>query len=172
MLDKFDVDIILELIKNGRQSYMEIARSMRVTEAAIRKRVNQLLSKELISINAAPDLSKLGFDFIAMVGLQVRLSDIKSVGVKLAEQTNVCNVINVTGRYEFFIVVVAKNSRDFAAFMENVISNIPGILGSETSVVLNNYKGKKTWFDTTKLISTLEFSSRKNVKPSGKAKNL
>jgi Lrp/AsnC family transcriptional regulator, regulator for asnA, asnC and gidA len=166
MLDKFDIDIILELIKNGRESYMDIARSMRVTEAAIRKRINKLLHEELITVSAVPNLPQLGFDFIALVGLQVRLSDIKTVGAKLAAQPNVCYVINVTGRYEFIIVVVAKNSADFARFMETIISEIPGIIRTETSVVLNSYKGKKVGFDTTELVRNLEFSSKKKVKGS------
>jgi Lrp/AsnC family transcriptional regulator for asnA, asnC and gidA len=161
MLDKFDIDIILELIKHGRASYTDIAKSMRVTEAAIRKRVNRLLKDELISVSATPDLQQLGFDFIALVGLQVRLGNIKNVGAKLAEQPNIISVCNVTGEYEFFITVVAKNSRDYATFMENVISEIPGIIRSETSVILNNYKGKQTGFDTAKLISNLEISSKK-----------
>jgi Lrp/AsnC family transcriptional regulator, regulator for asnA, asnC and gidA len=164
MLDKFDIDIILALIKNGRESYMDIARSMRVNEAAIRKRINQLLKEELISVSAFPDLRRLGFDFMALVGLQVRLADIKGVGAKLAEQPNIVFVSNVTGQYEFLIVVVAKNSRDFAGFMETIISEIPGIIRTETSVVLNNYKGKQAGFDTTKLISKLEFSSKKKVR--------
>jgi Lrp/AsnC family transcriptional regulator, regulator for asnA, asnC and gidA len=164
MLDKFDVDIMLELIKNGRESYMDIARSMNITEAAVRKRVNQMIKQELISLSATPDLQKLGFDFIALVGLQVHLADIKTVGAKLAEQPNICYVANVTGRFEFLIMVVAKNSRDYAAFMENVISKIPAVTKTETSIILNNYKGSKNGFDTTQLIKNLEISSRKKGK--------
>ena len=156
----------MALIKNGRKSYIEISKEMNVTEASIRKRVNKMVNNKLLKVSAYLDLQQLGFDFIALVGLQVGLSDIKVVGTKLAEQPNICYVANVTGGHEFLMLVVAKNSREFAAFMEMIISKIPGILRTETFVVLNTYKGKQTGFDITQFVENLEISSKKKVKGS------
>ncbi len=161
MIDKFDQELILQLSNDGRQSYVKIAKSMNVTEATIRKRANYLLDKGIIRIAAAPDVEKFGFHFIAIVGLQVRLSDIRTVGDHLQTQPNICYVANVTGGYEFLIIVVAKTSKEFAEFMEKEVSIIPGIMRTETFVILNTYKGKIQGLDTAPLIASMDITSKK-----------
>ena len=44
-------------------------------------------------------------------------------------------------------VVVAKSSQEFADFVQNAISSIPGILRTETFVNLNIYKGQAVTLD-------------------------
>ncbi len=161
MIDKFDQELILQLSKDGRQSYVKIAKSMNVTEATIRKRARYLLNKGIIRIAASPDLDKFGLHFVAIVGLQVRLSDIRTVGEQLLKQPNICYVANVTGGYEFLVIVVAKTSKEFADFMEKAVSAIPGIMRTETFVILNTYKGKINGLDTAPLISSLDIASKK-----------
>lgn len=158
-LDKLDQKIILDLQKNGRLSYMELAKMLDVTEGTIRNRLKKLVGKGIVRVTAIPEIDKLGYGFMGIVGMQVRLADLREVAEQLAKNPNVCYLVNVTGRYEFIAIVVAKSSGEFAYFMENVVSAIPSILRTETFVTLHIYKGHGNGLDTAQLISNLDIST-------------
>jgi len=155
MIDNLDQRLILELQQSGRRSYVELANVLGISEGTVRKRIKNLIAKDVLEITATPNLDKLGFDFVGVVGLQVRLADLKSVALKLAEYPNVCYLANVTGQYEFIAIIAAKSSKEYADFVETVISTIPSIVKSETFVVLNIFKGKRLGLDTAQLTSNL-----------------
>jgi Lrp/AsnC family transcriptional regulator for asnA, asnC and gidA len=155
-LDKLDQKIILDLQQNGRLSYMELAKTLGVTEGTIRNRLKKLMDKGVIRVTAVPEFEKLGYDFMGIVGMQVRLADLHEVAEQLVKNPNVCYLVNVTGRYELIATVVTKSSKEFAYFMENVVSAIPSIQKTETFVTLNIYKGYGHGLDTEQLISSLD----------------
>ena len=160
-IDKFDQKLILDLQKNGRRSYIELAKMLGVTEGTVRNRLGKLVDKGIIKITAVPDLGKLGYTFMGIVGMQVSLSDLRTVAEQLAKNPNVCYLANVTGRYEFIAIVLTKSSQEYADFIENVVSGIPGILRTETFVNLNIYKGYENGLDTAQLLSSLDTSPSK-----------
>lgn len=155
-LDKIDRELILGLQKNGRRSYMQLAKMIGVAEGTIRNRLKKLMAGGFIAVTAIPELSRLGYNFIGIVGMQVRLADLCQVAEQLAQNPHVCYVANVTGRYELIAIVVTKSPAEFAYFMEHVASAIPSILRTETFVTLKIYKGRGEGLDTTQLISNLD----------------
>jgi len=161
MIDELDQALILELQKDGRQSYIDLAKLLHVSETTVRNRVKQLLNQGLITITAIPDLAALGYVFMGIVGLQVRLADLRTIANQLAKHPNVCYLANVTGRFDVIAIVVTRTSGEFAEFMENVVSAIPGVLRTETFVNLNIYKGQVIGLDTGHLVSNLDISSLK-----------
>ena len=158
-IDKLDQKLILELQENGRLSYMELAKMLGVTEGTIRNRLKKLVDQGIIRLTAIPELDKLGYTFMGIIGLQVRLADIRAVAEQLAKNPNVCYLANVTGRYEFIAIVLTRSPGEFAYFMENVVSALPSVLRCETFVTLNTYKGRGNMLDTTQLISNLDIPS-------------
>lgn len=162
-LDKLDQNIMLALQKNGRLSYMELAKMMAVTEGTIRNRFTKLVNNGIMRITASPDIEKLGYGFMGIIGMQVHLADLHEVADKLAQNPNICYLVNVTGRYELLATVVTRSSKEFAYFMENVVSAIPHVLKTETFVALNVYKGSGSGMDMLQLIGNLDqFAPRKS----------
>ena len=163
MVDSLDQKLILQLQQTGRLSYVELAESLGVSERTIRNRVKNLLDKGIMKITAVPNLDALGYNFVGIVAMQVRLSDLRAVAEELTRHANVCYLANVTGRYDFIAIVMTRSSREFADFVENVISAIPSIVRTETFVNLNIYKGKESGLDTGQLISSLDISSLRKL---------
>jgi len=161
IIDEIDREIILELQKSGRKSYMELAKQLHVSETTVRNRVKHLVDQNVITINAIPDLKALGYGFVGIIGLQVRLSDLRGVADRLAKHPNVCYVANVTGRFDLITIVVTKSSEEFADFMENVISDIPSVLRTETFVNLHVYKGQVVGLETGQLVNILDIPPAK-----------
>ncbi len=161
-IDKIDQEIMLDLQKNGRRSYMNLAKMLHVTEGTVRNRMKRLLDEGIIRVTAIPDLEKFGYGFMGIVGIQTRLADLRNVAERLAKYPNVCYLANVTGQYEFLAIVLTRSSKEFAAFMENVIPSIPSISRTETFVALNIYKDRDNALETTQLISGLDTDQPKN----------
>jgi Lrp/AsnC family transcriptional regulator for asnA, asnC and gidA len=161
MIDEIDRELILELQKDGRQSYIDLAKTLKVSETTVRNRVKQLIGDGMINITAIPNLEAMGYGFMGIVGLQVRLADLRTIASQIAKHPNVCYLANVTGRFDFILIVLTRTSGEFAEFMENAISAIPGILRTETFVNLHIYKGQVIGLDTGHLISKLDISSLK-----------
>ena len=160
-IDELDQKLILDLQQDGRRTYMDLAKTLGVTEGTIRNRLRKLVSQGIVKITAIPELDKLGYSFMGIVGLQVRLADLRVVADQLAKNPNVCYLANVTGRYDFIAIVITRSSGEFAAFVENVISGIPSILRTETFVNLHSYKGQVIGLDTGHLVSNLDLSPSK-----------
>lgn len=138
---------------------MELAKMLGVAEGTIRYRLKKLVDGGVIRVTAVPELSKLGYGFMGIVGMQVRLADLREVAEQLAQNPHVCYLVNVTGRYEFIAIVVTKSPGEFAYFMDDVVSAIPSILRTETFVTLNIYKGHGNVLDTTQLVSDPDIST-------------
>ena len=160
-MDAIDQKIILQLQKSGRQNYVKLAKELGVSERTVRNRVKELLDDGVMCITAVPNLDMLGYTFMSIVAMQVRLSDLRSATSQLIQHKNVCYLANVTGRYDLIAIIVTKSSREFAEFMENVVSEIPSIIRTETFVSLNIYKGQQIGMDTQQLISNLDLSAYK-----------
>jgi len=86
MIDRLDQELVWELQKSGRRSYVDLAKLLGASETTIRNRVRRLLNEGVIRISAIPDLEALGYGFVGIVGLQVRLVDLRAVADQLAMQ--------------------------------------------------------------------------------------
>ncbi len=158
MTDQIDRDLIVELQKDGRRSFVELAEILHVSEATVRNRVRRLLSSDVVKVTAVPNLQKLGYQFVGIVGIQVRLAELRGIVEKLMLHANVCYLANVTGRYDLIGIIVTRSAREFADFIENTVSVIPGVDRTETFVSLNVFKGEAIGLDTLGLFENRKIS--------------
>ena len=158
MTDQIDRDLIVELQKDGRCSFVELAETLHVSEATVRNRVRRLLDSGVIKVTAVPNLQKLGYQFISIVGIQVRLVELHRIVEKLTRYANVCYLANVTGKYDLIGIIVTRSARDYADFIENVVSVIQGVDRTESFVSLNVFKGETIGLDTLGLFENQTLS--------------
>jgi len=156
MIDKLDRKLIEELQKDGRESYTELARKLGVTEGTVRKRVKNLVDKSIMKIVAVPNMSELGYNLMSIIGMQVKMVDLRKVADALAKKANVCHLAFVAGRYDVMALVVARSHKELSDFIEKEISTIPSVLRTETFVNLEVIKGAWSGTDITQLISDLD----------------
>ena len=167
MIDDLHHKLIVELHKCGRQSYTKLARKLGVVGGTVRKRLKHLVRKKIIEIVALPNLIELGYTLTSIMGLQVRLADLRKVAGALSKSPKVCYLAFVTGRYDLMAIIVTRTHRELSDFIKNEISAIPSILRSETFVNLDVIKGKSSGIDTSQLISNLNTSLLKEEQKKG-----
>ena len=109
VIDNIDKKILAELQRNGRKSYTDIAKTLGVVEGTVRKRVARLTEQEIIKIVAAPNLPKLSYNMISIVGIQVRMEDMRNVAENIARNRHVCYLAFVTGQYDLMAIVMTRS---------------------------------------------------------------
>ena len=143
--NELDRAIMMRLQVDGRESNAEIARHLGVSEGTVRRRIKRLLEEDVVRVTAVPNPPKLGFNALALIGLQVDLSKLDAVSTTLAKMSDVHFVAFTTGTYDIFIRVMLPSAEELNNFIKTRLASIPGIVHSETFVNLETKKRTFGW---------------------------
>ena len=161
MTDELDLELIRQLQKDGRARHVDLAKKLNVVEGTVRKRIRDLLENNIIKTIAAPNISKLGYNFIGFMALQVQVAKLRRIADLLGKKPNVCYLAFVTGRYDMIAIVITRSPEEFAHLIEKEISTIPGVVRLESFVNLETLKGGWPMVDTTQLLNRADISEPK-----------
>ncbi len=116
-LDRIDLALIKELERNGRQQITDICKELDISRPTAHKKFGRLLELEVIRIVplASPDV--FGYEAMAFVGINARLSETDAVAQKLAAYPNIHVVLITAGRYKIFTAVWFKDSLELSDFL-------------------------------------------------------
>ncbi|MFH1470456.1 MAG: Lrp/AsnC family transcriptional regulator [Candidatus Micrarchaeota archaeon] len=79
-MDERDLTILEALVKNSRISYVELAKKLRITEAAVRKRVKKLEGNGAVKgFTALVDPETLGYNAVAIIGIDTTPDELMAV---------------------------------------------------------------------------------------------
>ncbi len=137
VLDDVDRHIIRALQKNGRASSGTIGRSVNVSDATVRFRLNRLLKKGIIRLTAA--LNPFAFEnaLIALVGMKLEKRTHETTMAKISQIPGVVSVCNATGSYDLFVEVFFESREDLRRFLVEDMGRVGGINSSETFIFLD-----------------------------------
>lgn len=146
-IDDIDKIILSSLIKNARKPYLEIARECGISGAAIHQRVHKLEENGVITGSRLLVKPKaLGLD--VCVFISIALSEpgkYKDVADALRKVPEVVECHFVTGRYSLLVKAFCLDNDDLINILIRNIQNIPYILSTETTVVLDTAFERQVW---------------------------
>jgi len=137
MVDDLDNQIIEILSLDGRMSNASIARNLGVSEGTIRRRLNILKDEGIINIKVLLNPNYLASETEAIIGIQVDLSVIREVVLKLNEINEVRWVNITSGSFDIFVNVSTKSLSDLLVLLQNKIGKIDGVKKIETFTTLD-----------------------------------
>jgi Lrp/AsnC family transcriptional regulator for asnA, asnC and gidA len=143
-LDDVSKAIIEHLQTDGRTSYAAIAKSVGLSDAAVRVRVQRLLDSEVMQIVAVTDPLQLGFTRQAMVGIRAA-GDTQLVAGRLAGMSQVSYVVTTAGSFDLIIEVVCEDDDELLDLVSRRIRTLPGVVSTETFVYLKLNKQHYNW---------------------------
>ncbi|MBC7262996.1 MAG: response regulator [Chloroflexi bacterium] len=144
-MDAIDRQIIALLQTDGRMSNVDIARTIGVAEATVRKRIDRLLSEGLVRVVAMPAVDRLGLEVETVIMLKVDLGQVARIGEQLAAMKEVRSVKYTTGEYDIILEAVFPSDEDLLRFLTSRLARIQGIRATATSHVLKNVKQSSDW---------------------------
>ena len=143
-LDRVDKAIIHELQLDGRMPYTELSRRVGLSQPATRQRVNRLIDRGSMQVVAVTDPSTLGFDYPAMVGVDVD-GDIVEIADRLAQLEEISYLIITAGRYDILAEVVGSDAEHLLRFVNDQIRPLAGVSSVELFNYLRLVKQTYTW---------------------------
>lgn len=143
-LDAISKAIVEQLQEDGRRSYTEIGRTVGLSEAAVRQRVQKLTDTGVVQIVAVTDPMQLGFYRQAMIGIRVS-GDTTIVAERLAGIPQVDYVVLTAGSFDVLVEVVCEDDDSLIELLNKEIRLIEGVQSTETFVYLKLHKQLYNW---------------------------
>lgn len=135
-LDEFDKKILIQLEKDGRKPYSEIAKNLNISNTMVHQRVTRM--KKIGILKGAGiilDERKLGYEWSAFTGLVLKEdSDSKTIIEELRKIPEVTECYYITGQYTLYIRIVAKSNEHMRSVLYDKIDHIKGILKTESMI--------------------------------------
>lgn len=135
-LDEFDKKILMQLEKDGRKPYSEIAKNLNISNTMVHQRVTRM--KKIGILKGAGiilDERKLGYEWSAFTGLVLKEdSDSKTIIEELRKIPEVTECYYITGKYTLYIRIVAKSNEHMRSVLYDKIDHISGILKTESMI--------------------------------------
>jgi len=143
-LDDVSKHIIELLQRDGRRSYADIGKSVGLSEAAVRQRVQKLTDQGVLQIVAVTDPLKLGFHRQAMVGIRTT-GDPFEVVEKLEKIDAIDYLVLTTGRFDILAEVVTRDDDEMTELLLKKIRAVDGVNATETFTYLELRKQHYDW---------------------------
>lgn len=130
-LDALSHRLIVELQRDGRASFREIGKRLRVSPGTVRARYNQLRKAGILEVIAVPNPWRMGMDFHATVGLRVEPGSIEGAVAALAKKREVGWIGLLLTGYDVMFEVAMRDSHSFGAYKESLWTEIPGFISAD-----------------------------------------
>ncbi len=148
MLNIFDVDkkILLQLLRDGRQTYMNIANNIKVTRQTVAKKIELYIKQGVIrKFTPQLDPEKLGLSIQAYILVREDpQSNFRSQNdEEFSDIPQVAKFNRVFGNYSSILEVIVKDKDELTNIVKK-IHTMPGIRETETFIVYSTIKDDHT----------------------------
>ncbi|MCD6530005.1 Lrp/AsnC family transcriptional regulator [Candidatus Bathyarchaeota archaeon] len=140
-MDEVDLKILKMLQEDGRKPFTEIAENLRLSESAVRKRVQALQKRGVIKkFTIKIDPAKIGINTVAIVGVDVDPTKLLEVAQKLCEVKEARSVATSTGDHMIMTEIWAKDGRDLTRILSEKIGRLEGVKKICPAIILEKLK--------------------------------
>ncbi len=139
-MDSVDMKLLGLLQEDSRMSYTDIAKSVGISETAIRRRIKKLIDEKIIekfTVKVNPD--KIGKPITAFVGVDVGGEISPVAGSELLNRKEISELYTITGDFDIIMKVTCDSVKE----LEKTIEFTRGMgftHKTKTYVVLNRLK--------------------------------
>lgn len=144
-LDALDAKIVALLREDGRIPYTAIAKELGVAEATVRSRMGRLVSEGIVQVVGFVDPLVTGHKVTAIVGVHTRGDEVPAIIEEMRTWKEVRYASACAGSYDFILEVAVASNEELYEFLTNRLRSTPGIVGSDTSLVMRTIKDRHEW---------------------------
>ena len=143
-IDEVDSKIIHLLKQNGRMRNTKLAKALKISETAIRKRLQRLFDNEIIQVVAIVNNRKVGYDIEGNIKIKIDTKKTEHVTQKLEVLDELWYIAQLTGAADFDVEFSVKSQGDLKHLLA-YINNIDGVISAEPSFRLQLVKNRYDW---------------------------
>jgi Lrp/AsnC family transcriptional regulator for asnA, asnC and gidA len=137
-IDRISRDIISMLQRDGRCPYTEIARTVGMSEAAVRARVQALTASGILQIVGLTDPGNMGFGVMSLIGVQAN-HDLHRIAELVSTWPETTYVVISAGSYDLLIEVVCADNAELLLLVERLRA-VDGVRTTESFIYISRHK--------------------------------
>lgn len=143
-LDEIDKKILQAFSKDARRSIESVAEEIGLSTTPTRRRVKNLETRGVINrYTVEVDMEKAGYGLTVYVFVKLQSRDQRTLErfeAKLMPLPEITACALVTGAHDYVLTMRMKDMEAYHRFLRSVLSELPGVFGLETSVVIGSVK--------------------------------
>jgi len=132
-LDGIDLKIIQALSKDGRKSFVEIAKNTGLSPVGIKNRLEKLIEEEVLKVQGLLNMEKV-YSVSAHVVIEADGKTISRLTEKFEKSPLVYHLVKTSGRYNLLLSIIAPNLASIESFIGKEIRSEPGVKHIEVNV--------------------------------------
>ena len=141
MVDQLDLKILETLRLDACLPFTEIAKRFKVSESTVRKRVERLMREGVIKkFTVTVNPAKIGFNTVAIVGVDVDPSKLLEVAQKLCDIPETVYVATSTGDHMIMTEIWTRDGRELTKILSEKIGSIEGVKKICPAIILEKLK--------------------------------
>jgi Lrp/AsnC family transcriptional regulator for asnA, asnC and gidA len=144
-LDQVDRAIIAQLQFDGRKPFTNIATEVGISEAAVRRRVKLLVESGVLQIVGIVEPQLLDWNAAGMIGINIQPGHIEAAAEQISQFPEVTYLFMASGGFDLFVEVYCRDKEHFVNFLNQQLQRVPGVLRTETYMILKMYKLSYRW---------------------------
>lgn len=138
--DELDRKIIIELLRDARLSFRELAKKVDCSVVTAAQRVRKMEKEGVVKgYSAIIDQEKLGYELTTVTEVTVSKGKLLEVQKEIANMPFVCAVYDVTGAEDSIVISKFRNREEVSNFTKAILA-LPHVERTNTHVVLNTCK--------------------------------
>jgi Lrp/AsnC family leucine-responsive transcriptional regulator len=143
-MNKLDNALLNLLIKDGRSSFADIARQLKISRTHARDRVQGMVESGLIEqFTAVINPEMLGKTISSFVDIKVAPSVIEIIAEDLASQPEVVSLYIMTDLQSLHIHTLTDSNETFNQFVSDHLFSNPDILSINSTALLRRIKHRR-----------------------------
>ncbi len=143
-LDSFSIRILSELQRDARQTILQIAQRIGLTNTPCWKRIKEMERDGVIrGYTALVDRDKVGLLICVLAEINLSKHTEKHASdfeKEVAACPQITECYSTTGNADYMIKVVTTDIKAYETFMHNVLFKLPGVEHVRSSIVLRDVK--------------------------------
>ncbi len=139
-LDDVDIRICSILSDDGRASNTSIAKKLGISESMVRKRIKRMREEGLLRIVGYGDPWTLGFPLATMIFFHIEPKHVLAAAEALTAMKETHFVAVTSGSADIVVRCAFKSEKSLFDFLFGPVSQIKGLIKTETSLLLNVMK--------------------------------
>lgn len=126
-LDKIDEQIISMLSRDARTSNREVARTIGLSDTAVRKRLKRLSSGGIAKVTAVVHPLSSGYTLSALVRLRTSPADARPIAERASKLESASFTALSAGRFNVVVLIMARDESHLANILHGEFRCWPGV---------------------------------------------
>lgn len=132
-LDGLDLKIIQALSKDGKKSFVEIAKETKLSPVTIKNRVEKLIDDGVLKIQGLLNMEKV-YSVSAHIEVEADSKTISQLIEKFEKSPVVYHLVKTSGRYNLLVSIVTPNLESIESFIAKEIRSDPRVKHIEVNI--------------------------------------